>query len=176
MYAEMKLGGALLLLAAAAPGRTAADAPSTTPAADYVIVGGGTAGCVLAARLCAALPRATVTLLERGAPRNGAEEALVGQMRQAGETWMDPRLTEAFASAPIEGLQGRELEILTGATLGGSSAINAGQWTTPGLEEVAGWGFPGAMHTCYFRRGGWDGFADVSLFRPEQRRLDIKIS
>ena len=37
--------------------------------ADYVVVGGGTAGCALAARLCEGLPDARVVLLERGQPR-----------------------------------------------------------------------------------------------------------
>ena len=37
---------------------------------DYVIVGGGTAGCALAARLCEGLPGAQVALLERGSPRS----------------------------------------------------------------------------------------------------------
>ena len=37
--------------------------------ADYVVVGGGTAGCALAARLCECLPDSTVVLLERGPPR-----------------------------------------------------------------------------------------------------------
>jgi choline dehydrogenase-like flavoprotein len=37
--------------------------------ADYVIVGGGTAGCALAARICEGLPNATVVLLERSLPR-----------------------------------------------------------------------------------------------------------
>jgi ribulose 1,5-bisphosphate synthetase/thiazole synthase len=37
--------------------------------ADYVVVGGGTAGCALAARICEGLPNATVVLLERGLPR-----------------------------------------------------------------------------------------------------------
>eukprot|EP00892_Ulva_mutabilis_P003756 jgi/Ulvmu1/1752/UM117_0029.1 len=111
--------------------------------ADYVIVGGGTAGCVLAARLCEAMPHKTITLLERGAPRTLAADTLVQQIRQAGETWLDPALTEAFDSAPNPGLNGRTVDILTGATLGGSSSINAGQWSTPSLKEVAAWGFTG---------------------------------
>jgi NAD-dependent dihydropyrimidine dehydrogenase PreA subunit len=37
--------------------------------ADYVVVGGGTAGCALAARICEGLPNATVVLLERSLPR-----------------------------------------------------------------------------------------------------------
>lgn len=45
--------------------------------ADYIVVGGGTAGCALAARLCEYLPNATVTLLERGKPRSDKQELQV---------------------------------------------------------------------------------------------------
>lgn len=43
---------------------------------DHVIIGGGTAGCAIAARLCAALPSHTSTLLERGIPRNTTADFL----------------------------------------------------------------------------------------------------
>ena len=38
---------------------------------DYVVVGGGPAGCAVAARLAEARPDLTVALLERGPPRGG---------------------------------------------------------------------------------------------------------
>lgn len=114
------------------------------PVADYVVIGGGTAGCAVAARLCAGLPHATVALLERGAPRNETAEALVNAMRLTADTWRNPDITEALLTAPGPGVSGRSLEALTGNTLGGSSSINAGLWTLPGLDEVESWGFPGA--------------------------------
>lgn len=46
---------------------------SATANADYIVVGGGTGGCALAARLCVGLPHASVTLLERGKERNSEE-------------------------------------------------------------------------------------------------------
>lgn len=111
-----------------------------------MVVGGGTAGCVVAARLCEALPHATVTLLERGAARNDTAEALVHAMRLTADTWRNPDVTEAFQTAPGAGVSGRALEALTGATLGGTSSINAGLWAVPGLKEVERWGFTGAPH------------------------------
>lgn len=60
-----KMLAALVATAAWLAG-AAAQAPTE---ADYVVVGGGTAGCALAARLCEGLPGATVVLLERSAPR-----------------------------------------------------------------------------------------------------------
>ena len=57
------------LLAGARPQAPEAAAPEATQA-DYVVVGGGTAGCALAARLCEGLPHASVVLLESATPRN----------------------------------------------------------------------------------------------------------
>ena len=56
-------------VAAAGLASAAAQAPAAA-SADYVIVGGGTAGCVLAAKLCTGLPDAKIVLLERAAPRS----------------------------------------------------------------------------------------------------------
>jgi choline dehydrogenase-like flavoprotein len=60
---------------------------TTAQAQDYhfVIVGGGTAGCVLAARLCAGLPNAKIALLEAGTPRTDAQELIV----RAPRNWAD---------------------------------------------------------------------------------------
>jgi len=120
--------------AAAAVETTASGAGGSGPypsAADYVIVGGGTAGCVLAARLCARFPAASVVLIERGRPRTPAQEFKVRAMSAVPDAWVDPALTEAWASEPNPGLSGRPVTLLTGATLGGSSSINSGQWSVP---------------------------------------------
>ena len=119
----------------------------TARAADYVIVGGGTAGCALAARLCTAAPDATVTLLERGAPRTADEDLLVSAVRHAFDTWTNPRITESLTSTPNSGLNGRMVSVLAGHTLGGTSAINGAQWTRPLAEVPAGWGVDGLSKT-----------------------------
>jgi malic enzyme len=64
------MGTAIALLArVTAEAPLSADAFEATLEADYVVVGGGTAGCALAARICEGLPNAKVVLLERGRPR-----------------------------------------------------------------------------------------------------------
>ena len=65
------LASAALLAGARAQAPEAA-APEATEA-DYVVVGGGTAGCALAARLCEGLPDTSVVLLERATPRTPAQ-------------------------------------------------------------------------------------------------------
>ena len=112
---------------------------------DFVIVGGGTAGCVLAARLCENLPEASVVLLERGGPRTEEQELLVRAPRLFGSAWNDPQLTEGWQSQPNPGFGGRTIQQLTGNTLGGSSTINGVQWTKPALStfDTDTWAFTG---------------------------------
>jgi choline dehydrogenase-like flavoprotein len=64
------VGTAIVLLAqVTAQAPLSADDFGAALEADYVVVGGGTAGCALAARICEGLPNATVVLLERALPR-----------------------------------------------------------------------------------------------------------
>jgi malic enzyme len=64
------VGTAIALLArVTAQAPLSEDAFGTMLEADFVVVGGGTAGCALAARICEGLPNAKVVLLERSLPR-----------------------------------------------------------------------------------------------------------
>lgn len=112
---------------------------------DYVVVGGGSAGCVLANRLSAD-GRSTVALLEAG----GKDDWIwfhipVGYLFAIG----NPRADWCFQTEVEPGLNGRKLNYPRGRVLGGSSAINAmlylrGQredydhWRALGLD---GWGW-----------------------------------
>ncbi|AHG64177.1 GMC family oxidoreductase [Advenella mimigardefordensis] len=87
---------------------------------DYVIVGGGSAGCVMAARLSEDND-VSVLLLEAGGRDWHPYIQIplgVGQIRQAGMfDW-------GYLSTPQAGLDGRRIELKRGKVLGGSSSIN----------------------------------------------------
>src|SRR5512139_3429786 len=86
---------------------------------DYVIVGGGSAGSVLAARLSED-PAVRVLLLEAG----GTDESpLVRTPGFAGLLWRN-RFDWTYFTTPQAGLGGREMHWPRGKVLGGSSSIN----------------------------------------------------
>ena len=88
---------------------------------DYIIVGAGSAGCVLANRLTAD-PKNRVLLLEAGGQDNWIWFHIpVGYLFAIG----NPRSDWMFKTEPEAGLNGRALSYPRGKVIGGSSAINA---------------------------------------------------
>ncbi|KAK1866310.1 hypothetical protein I4F81_008830 [Pyropia yezoensis] len=57
--------------------------------------------------------------------------------------WADAGVVEGWSTTPNAALGGRRVRLLTGATLGGSSAVNAAQWTVPTGVYAADWGVAG---------------------------------
>ena len=106
---------------------------------DYVIIGGGSAGCVVAGRLAA--EGARVLLLEAGDPAGRNPETLRADGYR--EAFVNPRLMHERFSTPQPGCGGRALFLGTGRGLGGSGAINAMVYLRGSAADYREWGVPG---------------------------------
>jgi choline dehydrogenase-like flavoprotein len=101
---------------------------------DYIIVGAGSAGCVLASRLSQD-PNVRVALVEAG----GTDDAPEINMPVAFPQLFKTKYDWDFASEPEPGLRNRRIYLPRGKTLGGSSAINAMIYIRGNAADFDGW-------------------------------------
>ena len=112
---------------------------------DYLIVGAGSAGCVLAARLSED-PSVNVVLLEAG----GSDRSIMVQMPSALSMPMNTRrFNWGFQSEAEPGLDGRVLDTPRGLGLGGSSSINGMVYVRGHAEDINQWESSGARGWNY---------------------------
>ena len=120
---------------------------------DYVIVGAGSAGCVLANRLSADRT-VKVLLLEAG----GRDDSFLIRMPAGIARLITPDVNWLYETAPQPHLKGRRLFWPRGKTLGGSSSINAMVYIRGQRQDYdlwrrlgnPGWGYDDVLR--YFRR------------------------
>ena len=126
---------------------------------DYVIVGAGSAGSVIAGRL-AEDPDISICVLEAGPPdRNMFIHIPAGFMK----TYVNPSLNWMYETEPSAAAGGRIISVPRGKTLGGSSSINGHIYSRGQRADYDTWAQQGNR--------GW-GFSDVlPYFKRAERRV-----
>ncbi|MGE0388249.1 MAG: GMC family oxidoreductase [Gammaproteobacteria bacterium] len=102
---------------------------------DYVIVGGGSAGCVLANRLSAGGGRSVLLIEAGGSDRTFAVRSTIGFATMLG----NPRYDWRFTYGPEPHLGGRTMPCPRGRVLGGSSSTNAMLWVRGPRQDYDHW-------------------------------------
>ncbi len=126
---------------------------------DFIIVGGGSAGCVLANRLSAD-PANRVLLLEAGPKDGGLFMSMPAGYYRA---YLDPRTNWTYESEPEPHMNGRRIPVPRGRVLGGSSSINSMVYIRGAAGDYDEWAGLGCA--------GWS-YADVlPVFRKLERNL-----
>jgi choline dehydrogenase len=149
---------------------------------DYIIVGAGSAGCVLAHRL-SANPQCRVLLLEAGGSHKKFHLTMPLAFLRA---MLNPAFVWDYMSEPEPTLEGRSLRLPRGKVLGGSSSINGMFYMRGHSSDFDGWaadGCPGwsyaevlpyfrAMETSWRGDNVWHGAAGPLPVRAiDTRRL-----
>ena len=103
---------------------------------DYIICGGGTAGCALASRLHEGNPDLSIALLERGPDERKNPLVLnplgVAKLHEVG-------LDSIYPTEPQPQLDNRRIELHAGNILSGSSAVNYGLWMRGHSKDYDHW-------------------------------------
>ena len=123
---------------------------------DYVIVGGGAAGCVIAARLAAETNR-SVALLERGRPDKNRWIHIPATFFKA----LQSQDADVVVSEPDASLGSRPFPVPQGRVLGGGSSVNGMIYMRGQARDYDDWA---ALHGCE----GW-GFRDcLPVFKRQE--------
>jgi choline dehydrogenase len=123
---------------------------------DYVIVGAGSAGCVVARRLVEATD-ATVLLLEAGGTDAGVES--ISNPPRWAENLGSP-YDWAYRYAPGPHVENRSIPLALGKVLGGSGSINGMVWTRGHRADYDAWAEAG--------NPGWDFQSVLPLFKQSE--------
>ncbi len=143
---------------------------------DYVVVGGGTAGCALAARLSEDSRRSTC-LLEAGGSGRSMFVNVPGTIVMAQRS---PSLNWRFQSVPQPQLNGRRISVPRGRGLGGSALINGMVYFRGNPRDYDAWAAAGAAGWSYrevlpyFRKSEHNENFDAGVYHGRGGPMNVR--
>ena len=126
---------------------------------DIIIIGAGSAGCVLADRLSADGRMSILVLEAGGTDRHPFVKLPIGY----GKTFHDPKVNWRLRTEPDPNLDGRQIYWPRGKGLGGSSSINGLVWSRGLPGDYDDWAAAG--------NPGWDWASVAPVFERVERRI-----
>ena len=127
---------------------------------DYIIIGAGSAGCVLANRL-SKNPNNEVLLIEAGGPDNKMEIGIpagYGNLHKSSVDW-------GFSTEPQKNVNNRKIYLPRGKVLGGSSSTNAMAYVRGNKSDYNQWESLG--------NNGWSYDKVLSYFKKSEFNEDL---
>ncbi|RYP45531.1 hypothetical protein DL768_008123 [Monosporascus sp. mg162] len=116
--------------------------PAEMEEVDVIIAGGGTAGCIVAARLADADPNLTILVIE-GGPNNHNVPTVVVPMFFLTHLMPGNKMTLFYQGKKEKQLADREVIVPSGGILGGGSSINMMMYARPQRVDFDSWKTPG---------------------------------
>lgn len=113
--------------------------PADFEEVDYIVAGGGTSGSIIAARLSDSDPSASILVIEAGPETFDVPSVVYPALYRKNITPTSTTLKFTFAS-PEPQLANRSMAMVTGASLGGGSAVNLLMYARGQRADYNGWG------------------------------------
>lgn len=107
------------------------------PTYDFIVIGGGTAGLAVSARLSQLMPTSSILVVEAGP--DAANEPTINIPGLKGANF-NSKYDWNLTSVPQSGANGRTISLTRGKVLGGSSALNFMGWDRASRGEFDAWG------------------------------------
>ncbi|WP_050900829.1 GMC family oxidoreductase [Oceanicola sp. S124] len=155
-----------MLLAATREATAVSKVRTQSDTVDYIVIGAGAAGCVVAARL-SALPGVRVAMIEAGGSDHNPLIHIPGANFATGT---NPAFNWSYETAPNPALDGRRLYMSQGRVMGGSASINGMMFLRGRDSDFDQWAASGATGWSAAEVRPWFERAETYLGHPRPGR------